>query len=242
MQIKKIVSVTLIILGLVGTIAGVIAAYYSLKSYDIIEEDANMQLIPFFEYRFDEEKDAFIVESEDNKRIRKIKWLFSFSTTTSNYGARGIPNNSLTTEKIFDVIWFLLLEKRILLHNPSNNEATRGYIKCEILHNYFEANNVIEGNPGLPLGVIIEYNLKGEEGYKRTVDLLLIRNTKDESPQVSIFKPNASDNEITEFMRKGGEHLIKAIETREFNEGKKYLDEDGKCTSNIETFERYQFE
>lgn len=225
-----------------SSVAAAVFGYYSMtdsgEGLKIQKEQIQREMTPFFKYRYSEENKAFVVEAEENVSINSIKWFFPYTDKTFYSFQKN--SNSITIDEILSVIWFAAHERKILIPSPDFQTNSYGYFRCEILASFDEYNFGVEKDAGFPTAALIEYTRKGGN-IKNILDLILIREFEDSTPQIRSIKTSATENELKSYMKKGTERLGGVLNSNKYDEKQKYIDGDGKCTRSSKLFKEYFF-
>lgn len=221
------------------TIGSIIIAAVSFRADEVYRnKERIVNSSPFFKYSFSESQQSFLIETEEDVNINSTQWFFPYTDKTFY----SIPknSNSITIDEILSVIWLATNKRKVLIPSPDLQTNSYGYFRCEILSSFDEYNSGIEKDAGFPATVLIEYFRKGES-VNRVLDLILIREFEDPTPQIRSIKTNATENELKEYMKKGMERLNGILNSNKYDENQKYIDGDGKCTRSSKLFKEYFF-
>ena len=238
---KTITTFAKILIGLftiIATIAACYGAKYAYQGLKLQKNQIQKESLSFFRYKYSEENDAFVVETEQNVSIHSVQWFFPYTDKTFYSFPKN--SNSLTIDEILSIVWFAANERKTLIPSPDFQTNSYGYFRCEILASFDEYNFGVEKDAGFPVAVFIEYTRKGEN-VKRVLDLILIREFEDPTPQIRSIKTNATENELKSYMKKGTERLNGILNSNKYDENQKYIDDKGKCTRSVKAFKQYFF-
>jgi hypothetical protein len=230
-------NIILKIFGILVGISSILAAYYAYQGLNFQKKQIIKESLPFFKYRFSEESNTFIVESDEDVSIHSIEWFLPYTDKT--YKSFIKNSNTITINEIINVLWFSMVDRKILILSPEFQSNSYGFIKCEILSSFDEYQIADDKNPGFPIAVRITYTRKGES-FKYFSDLLLIREFEDLTPQIlSINANNVNENMLKVYLKNGTEKLDKILNQYSYSKDQNYLDEDGNCTRSEKFFKDY---
>src|SRR3989344_4138372 len=139
------------------------------------------------------------------------------------------------------MVWSAFNARGINLSPPEHSASIANYLKCDFLSTFDDYNSGVEKNAGFPVGTLIWYSRKGEESTA-VINLLLVNDFEDKTPQIWLIAENATEQELKDYMKLGTERFAGILKTHSYDENRIYANPDGTCNQSDEKFIQHFFE
>lgn len=215
----------------VGIAFAILYLGYSLNT-SLHDEDVKQRTTPLFKYVYDQTNKIIGVNPGDDFSPVAITWMIpEIDTLTST----GFIKNSLSIEEdvIEKVIFGNLAYITKKFGNPIEGDFN-SYFECIVLNQFgLEASQTLEG---FPIGVKIDYIVRGDPNIKSNYDLILLRSFDINPIQVHVF-PNLREAQLKNVLfEKGNQKFNQIIERTFYDKNHPYIDGNGNCSQFTEPF------
>lgn len=202
---------------------------FSLEKSSALKEEA-----PFLSYAFDEDHQAFVINTEEDVSVLSVRWFFPY--TNDSFREYQKNSNSLTIAEIISNLHLSLFDRQIFI--PSH---AADYLRCEILNRFDEGQAEMEENNGFLIAAETHYLRKGENSTA-VLDILLINEFEDIAPQIRLIYRNPTEESLEEYMKKGNERLNEILDIApSYNPKENYRGDFGVCSSSSKFFKVHSF-